>query len=108
LMNQPATFTATVTGDAPLTYQWLKEGVNLTTPNTNFLSIASAQPADSGSYALVVTNVSGSATSMVVTLNVIPTVPLPVSLNNSNLNWTTDAATPWFGQTNLSHDGFAS
>jgi hypothetical protein len=108
LMNQPATFAAIVTGGAPLTYQWLKNGQNIAAPNTNVFTIASAQPADSGSYSLVVTNVSGSATSAVVTLNVIPTVPLPIALNNSNLNWTTDAATPWFGQTNISHDGFAS
>jgi hypothetical protein len=43
-----------------------------------------------------------------VLIHVLPTVPLPVALNNSNLTWTTDPGSPWFGQTNVSHDGAAS
>jgi hypothetical protein len=43
-----------------------------------------------------------------VLIHVLPTVPLPVALNNTNLTWTTDPSSPWFGQTNVSLDGFAS
>ena len=72
------------------------------------ISFASAQVTNSGAYTLVVTNSIGSVTSAVGTLVVIATVPLPVALNNSNLTWVTDAPIPWYGQTNISHDGFAS
>jgi len=41
-------------------------------------------------------------------LTVLLAFPLPYALNNSNLTWTTDAGTPWFGQTHLSHDGVAA
>jgi hypothetical protein len=43
-----------------------------------------------------------------VMIHVIPPVPLPVALNNSDLTWATDAGIPWFGQTNVSLDGVAS
>ena len=43
-----------------------------------------------------------------VLIHVSPTVPLPVALNNSNLTWATASSIPWFGQTNVSHDSFAS
>ena len=43
-----------------------------------------------------------------VLIHVIPPVPLPVALNNSNLVWDTPPSIPWFGQTNVSHDSVAS
>ena len=43
-----------------------------------------------------------------VLVHVIPPVSLPVALNNTNLTWETPTNAAWFGQTNLSHDGFAS
>ena len=43
-----------------------------------------------------------------VLIHVIPPVPLPVALNNSNLVWDTSPSIPWFGQTNVSHDSLAS
>jgi hypothetical protein len=43
-----------------------------------------------------------------VLVHVIPTVPLPIALNNAELPWTTPPILPWFGQTNVSHDGYAS
>jgi hypothetical protein len=43
-----------------------------------------------------------------VLVHVIPPVPLPVALNNTDLAWDTAPGVPWFGQTNDSHDSFAS
>ena len=43
-----------------------------------------------------------------VLIHVIPPVPLPVALNNTNLAWATAPSLPWFGQTNVSHDSVAS
>ncbi len=38
----------------------------------------------------------------------VPTVPLDVALNNSQLSWTNDPAAPWTGQAGVSHDGVAA
>jgi len=43
-----------------------------------------------------------------VLLHVIPPVPLPVALNNATLTWMTASNIPWFGQTNVSHDGVSA
>jgi hypothetical protein len=43
-----------------------------------------------------------------VLVHVLAPVPLPTALNNSNVTWTTGSGAPWFGQTNVSHDGVAS
>ncbi len=108
LNGQSASFTVPAFGTAPLFYQWRQNGTNVPGATTNTISFASAQVTNSGAYTLVVTNSVGSITSAVGTLTVIATVPLPVALNNSNLTWVTDAPIPWYGQTNISHDGFAS
>jgi hypothetical protein len=44
----------------------------------------------------------------VVLIHVAPPVALPVALNNSDLIWVTAPSLPWFGQTNVAHDGVAS
>jgi hypothetical protein len=56
----------------------------------------------------MVTNIGGNILSSNAYLTVVPTVPLPFALNTSNLTWTTDLATPWYGQVTVSHDGVAA
>lgn len=66
-----ATFTVSVSGTAPLTYQWFFEGTNVLASATNeSLTLTNVQAADAGGYTVVVTNVAGSATSVVATLTV--------------------------------------
>jgi uncharacterized repeat protein (TIGR01451 family) len=63
------TLSVQAAGSWPVYFQWSKNGTNLvdgaTTTGTtsNILAIAGAQPADSGSYSVVVTNRLGAATS---------------------------------------------
>lgn len=102
LLNQPAAFTVIASGPN-LAYQWTKNGSVLPGATTSIYSRPAAQLSDSGSYQVVITNVSGSLTSPVATLTVIATVPLPVALDNATLPWTTNATAPWFGQTNVFH-----
>lgn len=103
LLNQPAAFTVIASGPN-LAYQWSKNGTVLPGATTSVYSRPSAQLSDTGSYQVVLTNISGSITSPVATLTVIATVPLPVALDNATLSWTTlPATTPWFGQTNVFH-----
>ncbi len=76
-----ATFTVTATGDAPLSYQWRKGGSplsnagNVSGVNTNQLTITNVAFANAGSYNVVVSNLSGSVTSVpVATLTVTQAV----------------------------------
>ena len=71
-----ATFSATVVGTAPLSYQWRRNGSNLTDGSgitgsqTDTLSIDSVSYLNAGTYDLIVTNGNSSATSAAATLTV--------------------------------------
>src|ERR1035437_646270 len=56
-------FRVTVTGDATLSYQWRRNGGNLTGATTSTLAIANTQTTNAGTYAVVITNLYGTATS---------------------------------------------
>ncbi|MCF3650997.1 immunoglobulin domain-containing protein, partial [Synoicihabitans lomoniglobus] len=68
------TFTESVSGSTPISYQWYKDGNALTGQNSATLSLASVTPADSGSYSLIATNSVGSRTAgpAVLTVNYRP------------------------------------
>jgi hypothetical protein len=108
LSGQAFSLTVAASGGGPLGYQWNLNGTNIPGANLSVYSVPLAQPSDSGIYVAIVTNALGRATSAPVSVTVIATVPLPFALNNSNLTWTIDAATPWYGQTNLAHDNTAA
>lgn len=65
-------FIAAAEGNKPLSYSWTKNGVPLGNTTTS-LSLNNLQTSDSGTYAVVVTNPSGSTTSSVpVTVLLVP------------------------------------
>ena len=72
-----ATFTVTASGTTPLAFQWRFNTTNIAGATTIAYTRTNAQPADAGSYTVVVTNVAGSVTSVVATLEV--TIPPPVA-----------------------------
>ena len=63
-------FTVAAAGTAPFSYQWQKNGANLSGATGSTYSIASATAADAGQYRAVVTNSAGTATSSAATLTV--------------------------------------
>jgi plastocyanin len=67
------TFTAAASGSPAPTYQWRKNGTNITGATSASYTIASATTADAGTYTVVATNAAGSATSN----NAVLTVNLP-------------------------------
>ncbi len=71
------TFTAAATGTAPLAYQWLKNGATLAGATSATLTLTGTQVADTGSYAVSVTNPVGTVTSSAATLTVNPAVAAP-------------------------------
>jgi len=81
-----AIFSAMALGTAPLSYQWLKNGTNLTDHDnvsgatTDTLKLANVQAADAGIYSVSVINVVNSTNNGPVTLTVLPplTITRPV------------------------------
>jgi len=64
------TFTVNVTGTAPLTFQWIKDGSPLTGAVGSTLGLSSIQTNQAGSYTVFVSNAGGSVTSAVARLTV--------------------------------------
>src|SRR5262249_11357261 len=56
----------------PLSYQWRRDGTNITGANSPVYSIPTAQVADSGNYEVIVTNLYGSVTGQQFTVTVSP------------------------------------
>lgn len=67
-----AVFTVGATGDAPLRYQWRRDGQDLASQTNRALNLKVVQAADDGAYDVVVSNSSGTATSYGVHLHVVP------------------------------------
>ena len=72
-----ATFTVTATGAPTPTYQWRKNGRNISGAHSATYTISSATEADAGSYTVVVTNVAGREVSTAATLTVTPAAVAP-------------------------------
>ncbi len=70
LMGGTATFSVAVNNSPGLTYQWFKDGVAIAGATASSLTINNVQAADIGSYAVVVSNGAGNATSDAATLSI--------------------------------------
>ena len=76
--GQSATFTATATGTAPLSYQWKKNGNTIAGATASSYTTAATSVADSGAvFTVVVSNSLGSDTSNSATLTVNPASVAP-------------------------------
>ena len=65
-----ASFAISAVGDAPLTYQWLRNGLPLAGRTSAQLTLTNLQFANAGAYSVRVSNPYGIATSLVATLTV--------------------------------------
>ena len=81
-------FSVAATSPGPLTYQWCKDGTNLSnTPHftgclSNSFKVSVAQIVDSGDYSVVLANAAGSVTSQVAVLTVLPIYsPITIIVN---------------------------
>jgi hypothetical protein len=70
-------FAARADGSLPLVYRWFfNDTTPLTPPGTDAsLLLTNVQPAEAGTYTVVVTNIAGTKTSAPALLSVIPEVP---------------------------------
>jgi hypothetical protein len=86
-----ATFQISATGTAPLNYQWIFAGTNLTGATNSVLTLSNVHPSQAGGYKVTVTNIAGSATSVVAALTVL--VPPSITLQPSNTTVTAGSST---------------
>src|SRR5438445_3822917 len=69
--GQPASFSVTATGTAPLTYQWNKNGAAISGATSSTYATAATTSSDNGAqFTVVVSNAAGSATSSAAMLTV--------------------------------------
>ena len=72
VVGSPAAFTVSATGDAPLRYHWFFNRTNpLAAPSESTLTLPAVQPTAAGSYSVIVSNLGGTATSVLASLTVI-------------------------------------
>jgi hypothetical protein len=71
VVQTPVALEAVAGGTAPFGYQWFKNGQEMRQQTNGSLLFRSPQPGNSGTYAVVVTNYSGSVTSAPAAVTVI-------------------------------------
>ena len=111
-------FVGKCAGVQPIRYQWRLNGTNLPSATNDILNVFAARtvqgqpiPLPSGVYQLVVSNAYGIAVSKPAKLSVV--IPLADALDTPTntkdgtalYNWITTGNAPWFGETNVTHDG---
>ncbi|MBK6444239.1 MAG: PQQ-dependent sugar dehydrogenase [Bacteroidetes bacterium] len=77
--GNPATFTVTVTGTAPITYQWKKGTVIIGGATSSVYTIPTVVPGDAGTYTVTASNAAGTATSSGAVLTVTSPNQVPVA-----------------------------
>lgn len=80
LAGANVSFDVTASGTPPLAYQWRKNGTSLTDATNSTLALNNVQIAAEGGYDVIVSDTSGSATSVVATL----LVNVPPSIGNGS------------------------
>ena len=75
--GQSVTFSVTATGTAPLSYQWEKDGTDISGATANSFSITNVQNSNAGTYSVTVSNSTGNApsTGAVLTVTAAPVPP---------------------------------
>jgi sugar lactone lactonase YvrE len=93
-VGQPASFTVAATGTAPITYQWQRNGADVSGATAATYTLAAAALADNGvSFRVVVTNSALAVTSSAVPLTVsTPNVAASITTPPADLRVTTPAS----------------
>jgi Concanavalin A-like lectin/glucanases superfamily/Immunoglobulin domain/Immunoglobulin I-set domain len=88
--GRTAVFPVTVGGSAPFTFQWQKNGANLSDggrisgAHSNVLTIANSQLTDSGNYQLLISNAQGGPVQSTTETVLVQTRP---SFNTNGFGW---------------------
>jgi alpha-tubulin suppressor-like RCC1 family protein len=96
IVGSNASFAASATGDAPLSYQWYRSGILLVDDarhsgsTSGMLSISNLQTADAGNYTFVAANPGGTAISQVA----VATVIVPPAITTQPRGWSVPVGLP--------------
>jgi len=102
-VGYPATFSVTASGPSPYSYQWLRNGVNISGANARTYRIAPTTLADNGArFRVRVSNAFGNALSNVATLSVTSDKPPLAQI------LTPAQGTTYFGGMVVNYSGSAS
>ena len=96
-------FNVSVTGSTPLAYQWSKNSVDISGANGSSYNIAAVIGTDAGNYSVLISNVSGTATSDDAVLTVTSPNQSPVATIMTPL-----AGATYAGGTTISYSGNAT
>jgi len=92
-IGQAATFSVVASGSGTLSYQWQQNGANIAGATSSAYTTSAATASDSGAtFAVVVSDAAGSATSSIASLTVIAAVP--PQLNSQPQNQTIPVGQP--------------
>jgi uncharacterized repeat protein (TIGR03803 family) len=97
LLDLPGTnaaFGVSVTGTAPLRYQWRFNGTNLANATNAIYTIPSVATNNAGNYAVVITNAAGAATSSNASLTVVLSPNSRTNYASSTATFTATAFSP--------------
>jgi hypothetical protein len=83
-------FSVTATGTGPISYQWQKNGVDITDETSSTFRIASAVKADEGDYSVIVSNIVGDYPSEEAALSVVEGKPKIIQLTEHQLKYPGD------------------
>lgn len=68
--GQNASFSVTVSGSEPFTYQWRKDGISILGATSSTLVLANVQAVNTGTYSVAISNAAGAIASNGATLTV--------------------------------------
>jgi hypothetical protein len=76
IVDSTVTFSVAASGSQPLSYQWRRNGANISGATTASYTISNVQASQAGNYSVVVSNAGGTATSAtaLLTVNVPPSI----------------------------------
>ena len=100
--GETAAFSVTATGSAPLTYRWLRNSAALPGLSSNaYVIAAAARTNNNDTYACLVSNTYGTATSQLARLTVISNGTLTVTLSPAaaiaqGARWSMNSGATWF------------
>ncbi|BDS08325.1 hypothetical protein NT6N_33650 [Oceaniferula spumae] len=109
LEGQPTTLSVEAIGAGSLSYQWQKNGSDVSGATTASLEIPNPTTADAGNYTVTISNTLGSVTSAEITLNIAPN-PAALSPNFTPLtiNGSVNTILPLAGNRALVGGNFSS
>ncbi|MEP7165820.1 MAG: PQQ-dependent sugar dehydrogenase [Ferruginibacter sp.] len=101
--GNPVTFNVSVTGSAPLSYQWKKNTNDISGANSSSYIIAAVNSSDAGNYSVFVSNATGNVTSN----DAVLTVTMPNQAPAATI-LTPVAGTTYAGGTTVNYSGSAT